>query len=737
MVTIFWLGFVIYGVADLYGSRRIHTDNPHKSVPIRINPRLRNPIFFTVSIFILLVAISTFFALNPYRAFWGDIERGEGLVSLLFYFGFFIAALITFSEKDWQKFFSLTLVVAALLFLDQLYFHLSGNSLWGKFTGSAPGYVAGNPNFLSPFYLFAIFSAGMLLSWRKKHQEELEQTPNNARNYAELMKQGALILLMLIAAVGIFLSGTRGVIAGLGFGILVVLFYLVYNPHKSAQIRINPYPTDNPHKSAPIRINPYPKQIAVLLLILIAAFGVIFTLTRHSLFWQKIPGLSDIASLNSEDPTLRTRLLAAGSSLRSINPANEGLRRFLFGWGQENFIFAFSKYYDPRFLRYENSWLDRAHNKLLDVLVMNGVLGLLAYIMLWFFVLKTLIYTDRKRIDTDKNALIDADENQRAALLFFGVSYFVQNLFSFDTPITYIPFFAFLAYLASRTRINAVKTEAYGFISVAALLAAIFFLLMLIVTLVAFGQTVRWTKALSTKQAEKILASFDSWSLPYTFAQYEIRNSAIVKAVGIPDLSQPTFRQIFEKSLRLYEEVVGREKVSPDALLPLAAAYEFAGDFASAEKYRKEALELAPRRQELLYLLALNYSRQGKREEAVRLTREMLELDPDSPRSKIYYAVISAMTVSKSFDEVSELVFEAIDGPVKFNPDAKDLVIIRNLFQFYLSAFYRQRNAERFLAVMEAAKRFEARYDEHRFSEIEKGIEAFRARGWEAIREVR
>ena len=40
---------------------------------------LKHPIALALTLFLLSMAISAAFSMNPYRAFWGTIERGEGI----------------------------------------------------------------------------------------------------------------------------------------------------------------------------------------------------------------------------------------------------------------------------------------------------------------------------------------------------------------------------------------------------------------------------------------------------------------------------------------------------------------------------------------------------------------------------------------------------------------------------------------------------------------------------------
>lgn len=745
MVTLFWVGLAYM----LFTEHRGTVQRGFAYSSAKFSAVFKNPIFLAVSAFILLVAVSTVFAANPYRAFWGDIERGEGLVGLLFFFGFFTAALIMFTSRDWRKFFGLTLVAFAALFADHICFKLTGSSVFAAILpehfAHIAGSLTGNPTFLAAFYLFAIFSAAMLLASRPLINADKKLI------FADKLKITGLIAVILAAAAGIFLTGTRGAIAGLGMGIIAVLLFFVFYQRKSVGIRVNQ------------RL----RKTSAALLAVFLIFTAVFIATRHASFWQKIPGLDEIARLRAEDPTLRTRLISAGVSLDAMNPRNEGTGRFLFGWGQEHFQVAYNAYYNPMFLRYEHTWFDRAHNKLLDVLVMNGVLGLLAYLALWFFAFRVIVRRVPRSLtvsETRNNAESYAEQRgykpmQQAALLFFGVAYFVQNLFAFDSVSTYIPFFAFLAFVASQyqarnnTEPNVEKRGgvlcgfAYGsaefrdnILQGSALIVALFFSVILIVTLIAFSQSVSWVKALRTQQAEIILRSLEELSAPYTFAQTELRANTLSMVMGVRDLSHPTIQAIFAKSLLLAQESANREKINPRTFLAVASGYEIVEDLKSAEKYRYKALALSPKRQDLLYPLALIYARQGRSEEAMEMAEQMRALDPDSPIPMVYYAVILAMTGgSQAFDEATSIVLDAMEDSVRFRPALGVVSIMRTIFEMYTAAFYHERNAERFLEAMNRAKRFEERYEALIGSQpaesirIQQGIEAFERDGWQAI----
>jgi len=51
------------------------------------------------------------------------------------------------------------------------------------------------------------------------------------------------------------------------------------------------------------------------------------------------------------------------------------------GWGLENYILAFAKYYDPNWPITE--WFDKAHSNLWEFAVTAGALGLISYLSLF------------------------------------------------------------------------------------------------------------------------------------------------------------------------------------------------------------------------------------------------------------------------------------------------------------------------------------------------------------------
>lgn len=101
--------------------------------------------------------------------------------------------------------------------------------------------------------------------------------------------------------------------------------------------------------------------------------------------------------------------------------------RFLFGWGPENYIYAFAKHFDPEYAKDYSSWFDKAHNQIFETAVTTGLVGLLSYLSVFAIALYNFF--------------------RRRNFLFLSLlaAYFITNLFWFDTTSSLISFFLTLS----------------------------------------------------------------------------------------------------------------------------------------------------------------------------------------------------------------------------------------------------------------------------------------------------
>lgn len=356
----------------------------------KIKIAIRNPLVISILAFFSIFIISTIFAVDKYSAFWGTIERAEGLVGMIYFLSFFIFSLLIFEKKDWLWFFRLSLLVAFILIFKEFIQFSSGVS--------RPDSFLGNPTFLSGYLLFSIFSAILVFK-----EEEI--------NFWKYFS----VVIFFLSILGIFITETRGTIAGLAVSFIVIL---IYNIIKGNNILIWKFNL---------------RKLSIVILCFTIAFLALFLSTRESDVWQRVPGFGRVAVINAEDNTTQTRLLMAKLSIDAVDPVKNGAKEFLIGWGPENFSLAYVKYFNPKQFQYEIGWFDRSHNKLFDILVMNGILGLIAYLSIYFFFFKSIFKKHNFSL-------------LNIGLLFFGVSLFIHLLFVFDQITTSIPFFVLLAF---------------------------------------------------------------------------------------------------------------------------------------------------------------------------------------------------------------------------------------------------------------------------------------------------
>src|SRR3989339_184062 len=568
----------------------------------KVKKIIRNPLFLSISVFIFITMVSAIFAVDKYGAFWGNLERAEGLVGLAFFFSFFVFSLLIFEKKDWLVFFKLILLVTCALVVKE-FIQYSGGLM-------RPNSFVYNPTFLAGYLLFSIFSAIAVF----QGLIPLETARAYSKDLSLMGWKYFSIITVILSIVGIFLTQTRGSILSLVVGFTSIFIYGAvkgkYVSYKKFNLR----------------------KISVIILCCIFAFGVFFVATHKSGFWQKVPGISRVAVISSEDATTNTRLLTAKLRLEAINPMNNSLKKTLIGWGPENFSLAYQKYLNPLQFKYENRWFDRAHNKLLDVLVMSGVLGLISYLTLWFFLFKSIF-------KSKEFSWINV------GLLFISISFLIHLLFIFDHITTYIPFFAVLAFIVyvaidnsieEKTEINnqynnKVKVIVGVFFSVLALFLSFVFMRNDIPGYIDMKEYLVFKKV---NNGELMLSKADKIFTPFTVAQANIRNDFLVTYGSNTDTENASLTKLADIAFTKEEEFINKRPFDSRSLVYLANVYSGKGKdlkdqllLEKGESYFKKVVALAPNRPDSNYGLALNLYYQMKFGESFVYFEKALNLD--------------------------------------------------------------------------------------------------------------
>ncbi len=567
---------------------------------------LRHPLVIFTALFTLSVAISTAFAVDSYRAFWGDVERGGGLFGMLHFLAFFLLTVYFFTPKDWLRFFKISVIIGAIIsFYGWLQF--LGNALFpfALPATTQPGSFLGNPAYLSS-YLILLIGVSFILAFRA----------------AEPVWRRSAWAFAVFFFVTIFITQIRGAILGAGVAILFFLIYLLFA------------------KLPPNTRSGLVKKGAAAALLLCVLGTALFWATRTASFWQSIPGVKRLARESYDIASVSTRLIALEVSWDAFK------EKPILGWGPENYNIAYNKHYDPAYSYYAEDWFDRAHNKVAGVAVTQGAVGILAYFALlisgFYFIFKRLSGSFRLK--------------PLLAAAFVG--YFIQNLFLFDTPVSYLIFFSLFGFLTTETKKTAIfnlhplKIPPFlrrvavfivgGALIVGSLLGLYFG------NFIPFRQAKEYISGVRTKVGEKIFAASDDFLYPYSFAQATIRDqfSDLIYDNGLFRVQE--FRPLTDRVITSLEELVEREPYEPRHFIRLVENYsEYAKDdrtyFVKAEEYSRQAFELSPERQGVRYHLAFVLAGEGKHEEAIKLAEGTVSLDPEVYKSQYQLGIVYSL----------------------------------------------------------------------------------------------
>lgn len=573
----------------------------------------RSMLLYSFSAFIVAIALADFFGANPYRSFWSNFERMEGLIAHLHLFALFLVlGSVLNTKKLWTYFFNSALVASILMAFYGI-FQLAGIFEIHQGSTRIDGPI-GNSAYFAIYMLFHVFLALFLLLRSSKMKMQIFY--------------GAVAILDSIM---VYYTATRGAILGLIGGLfLTALLVAIFEKERKILRKISI------------------GAIAVIVLIIISFFAL-----RNQGFVKNSLVLSRFASISTSDGTTESRFMI-------WNMALQGWKEHpILGWGQENFILVFEKYYNPKMFGQE-PWFDRTHNVILDWLIAGGALGFLSYISL-FVASVWCIWKKKTQLSI----------TDRAILTGLLSAYFFHNLFVFDNLTSYILFVFILSYfqfLSSEKYIDGDKGNKFvgketkgmseGFQSILiplviiAMPVGIYFInIPAILTSTSLIHAFEWQSA----DAEKSLAYFKE-SISYnTFGNPEVRSQILSSVFGvINSKASDSFKQSYLQYIKEQMEIQIKEE-------PLDARYPFfLGQFldqfglsALAEQNLKLALTLSPKKQDIIMRLGISYFNSGQKEKALATMKEAYDLETDNEIARTLYA---AFAIYSNKDDVVKSV---------------------------------------------------------------------------------
>ncbi len=359
-----------------------------------VRQKLRSPIVLAVTASMLTIAISTLFAQDRFIAFFGELSRGEGFVTFFSLYVLFIALTVFFGKREWRA----ALIVSALASIIMVIVQCTQITA----LNTRPSALMANPIFLAGWYVFTLFAGIYVVRIREKKESWLA------------VLGGAAIIASVF---GILLTKTRGTLLAMVISaVICAAIAAVYG--KGVTIGKFSF-----------------RKVGLIVAGAVIGFALLFSVTSRASFWTHIPGLDRVAQIGTDTSTIKSRLLFLEISKKGFVESS-ALRKTV-GWGWDNYAFFWNAQYDPKVYLFDQSYADRAHNKLIDVLIMTGIVGLAAYLWVWVTFLRASV------------RMIPTDPRIAFALLFIGISYFLHNLVAFDMPVTLFSFYALLAFVAT------------------------------------------------------------------------------------------------------------------------------------------------------------------------------------------------------------------------------------------------------------------------------------------------
>lgn len=558
-------------------------------------PRI-TPAVASFGILSLVMLLSTIFSIDPAKSFLGNYERMEGYITTLLLFGLLVSLTsIRLREFEWKKVFGVHIAVSMFVSGVAWLQYIIGNNFAAfplpilnqcvaKASCQADS-TLGNPIYLGIYAALSIWVIAYAMFAHKAENVRLMWV-------ALIINFGALVL-----------SGARGAWIGLVLGALVATFVYLFTNNKKDKLM---------------------KYAAIAVVALVALTGFIWSANKFG-FAQNIPLVAKFASTN----TLFARLEVWKTAISAFAD------KPILGWGQENFIHAFNKDYNPAMYGQE-TYFDHPHNTYLGWLAMGGLLGFIAYLLFIASVVWSTFKTYAK--ETSETASVGL-----AIAVGLLVNYLFHIFFVFDS-LTSILFLIFaIAYFARGVAFGSIdlpKLNASGvkFLSLALGAGATAFLYFTwFQPVYANILTIRSMQPKAQDNAGKVLEMQNTLMKAIkldSFGTYEVRERLISSALSLSSVvsqaDDASKQAIVEFNKVAKDEFAKQAAIPYDHRAKLMYGMYLAnlGDYAGAEKYYIEALALAPKKQVAILALAQNYLAKGDVAKALELYKQAVEVTP-------------------------------------------------------------------------------------------------------------
>ena len=384
----------------------------------------RSLVLSAFALYLAITLIAGLVGVSFQRSLWSNYERMQGIWDLAHWFALAAVLGSVFrGQVQWRLLFTAALVAGFLVGLlglaERFGFDVRGFSYIQpkgrlEITVGNAGYVGIYmlANFMLALGLFIhSFRSQPVLGGRR--YRDLRQELRNEQRWLWLWRafwalSAALSVWILI------LSGTRAVLFGLVVGLIIVAVgYVIWGRWRGLRLTM----------------------AGVGAIVLIGALTLPF-----------VSGMSFFKSLSANSELLQRvsgeRIADAVAGRWTVaRPGIKGfLARPLFGWGPENFTVVYDRYVQAEDIELPILAFDQAHNKPVEELSTKGILGLVAFLVLWTAPFWVLFLKVRQR-----------DRDQWLYLFIGGAlaGYFAAGLFWFDSATTLLVLVLLFGWLIS------------------------------------------------------------------------------------------------------------------------------------------------------------------------------------------------------------------------------------------------------------------------------------------------
>ncbi len=487
------------------------------------------------------------------------------------------------------------------------------------------------------------------------------------------------------------LTGIRALLLGVGVGVVVVLVLSIFSrSHKNVRF------------------------ILVAATLLLATFTGIFWQTRSAELWKKVPVLKRLAVLNVNSASLVERQSAWDAGIRAFK--THPIR----GFGQNSGEQIFYSYGSIKNSCYSDAWYINLHNKFIEVVTSSGLFGLMLYISL----LGYLLFVYRKNF----------------VFVLFFVAYIIQNLFLFDTPLTYILFAILLGFSLTSTPFeelsrNATTIAHNSKVARYAKIVAIVLLLGLI-NIFIFGVVRIYMQQRDFGALFKAKNDAEFISHIQNIVEYSGNSNTPARMItesNILALMRETKamksgvgKQLMLKVAQHLEELYSTTYFHLPVLEELAYSYLELGKeallkpsiisgvpenpqnyFEKAESFALRMIAASPQMVRFKYLLIEIYVAENKYDEALALAQKTLSIDEKSSRSQLYFAFATTKQSDRPTEAGKREVEKALilaSSPVCYADQNDQTSILNSNFKLFV--------AEDFIVLLDLIRQYNLQADQ-------------------------